>query len=163
MFFYTFKANKKAIIGAALIVAALVVLSFAIPSRPKTADTAAQVSLQAKTNAERLAFIRHFGYDVTNEPVETKFVVIPEQFDDTYLAYNELQQQQGFDLSKLKGKTVKSYSYAVANYPGVEQSEKTIRANLLVDGERIVAADICSVELAGFMHALVNNEATQSG
>ena len=152
MFFYTFKANKKALIGAGLVVLALVILFFVFPSHPKTQSVSAKVKLEASTNAERIAFIENFGYDVIDEPLETRDVIIPEQFDDTYKSYNELQRSQGFDLSKFKGKSVKSFSYAVTNYPGIENSEKTIRANLLVYNSEIIGGDICSVELDGFMH-----------
>ena len=152
MFFYTFKANKKAVIGAGLVVLALIILFFVFPSHPKTESVSAKANIKASTNAERIAFIENFGYDVIDEPLETKDVVIPEQFDDTYKRYNELQLSQGFDLSKYKGKSVKSFSYAVTDYPGIEESEKTIRANLLVYNSEIIGGDICSVELGGFMH-----------
>ena len=152
MFFYTFKANKKAVIGAALVVLALIILFFIFPSHPKTESVSAKANINASTNAERIAFIENFGYDVIDEPLETRDVVIPEQFDNTYKRYNELQLSQGFDLSKFKGKSVKSFSYAVTNYPGIENSEKTVRANLLVYNSEIIGGDICSVELDGFMH-----------
>ena len=152
MFFYTFKANKKAVIGASLVVLALIILFFIFPSHPKTESVSAKANINASTNAERIAFIENFGYDVIDEPLETRDVVIPEQFDNTYKRYNELQLSQGFDLSKFKGKSVKSFSYAVTNYPGIENSEKTVRANLLVYNSEIIGGDICSVELDGFMH-----------
>ena len=152
MFFYTFKANKKAVIGASLVVLALIILFFIFPSHPKTESVSAKANINASTNAERIAFIENFGYDVIEEPLETRDVVIPEQFDNTYKRYNELQLSQGFDLSKFKGKSVKSFSYAVTNYPGIENSEKTVRANLLVYNSEIIGGDICSVELDGFMH-----------
>lgn len=152
MFFYTFKANKKAVIGASLVVLALIILFLVFPSHPKTESVSAKANINASTNAERIAFIANFGYDVIEEPLETRDVVIPEQFDNTYKRYNELQLSQGFDLSKFKGKSVKSFSYAVTNYPGIENSEKTVRANLLVYNSEIIGGDICSVELDGFMH-----------
>ena len=154
MFIYTFKANKRMLIGVGMVLAALLLLFFLIPGSSKQTSAKSLPSLEAKSNQERIAFIRHFGYDVIKEPVETKDVLIPARFDDTYTAYNALQLSQGFDLEKYKGKRVKSYAYAVTNYPGEENSAETIRANLLVYKGRIIAADICSVRLDGFMHAL---------
>ena len=154
MFIYSFKANKKAIIGAALVITALIILAVVIPGQAKQTNSVLKTSLKAENNEQRVAFIRNFGYDVVNEPVETKDIIIPEQFDDTYISYNEMQISQGFDLSKYKGKSAKSYSYAVTNYPGIKDSEKTVRANLIVYNSKIIAGDVCSVELAGFMHAL---------
>ncbi len=153
MFIYSFKANKKTLIGVALVLVALVILAFAVPGHTKQTNTALGVSLKAADNEQRLAFIRFFGYDVVEEPVEIKDIVIPEQFNDTYISYNEIQISQGFDLSKYKGKSAKSYSYAVTNYPGVKDSEKTVRANLIVYKGKIIAGDVCSVKLDGFMHA----------
>lgn len=154
MFIYTFKANKRMLIGLGMVIAALLLLFFLIPGSSKQTAADALPSLAAKSNQERIAFIEHFGYDVIKEPVETKDVIIPVRFDDTYTDYNALQLTQGFDLEKFKGKRVKSYAYAVTNYPGEDNSAQTVRANLLVYNGRIIGADVCSVRLDGFMHAL---------
>lgn len=137
-----------------MVIVALIILAFLIPGRAKQTNSVLGVSVKAQTNEQRLAFIRNFGYDVLNEPVEIKDIIIPEQFNDTYISYNEIQISQGFDLSKYKGKSAKTYAYAVTNYPGVEDSEKTVRANLIVYDSKIIAGDVCSVKLDGFMHAL---------
>ena len=154
MFIYSFKANKKVLLGAALVVLALIVLFFAVPGRAKQTNSVLKVPLKAESNEERIAFIENFGYDVRSEPVEMKDITIPEQFNDTYISYNEIQVAQGFDLSRYKGKQAKSYSYAVTNYPEQQDSERYIRANLIVYDSKIIAADICSVKLDGFMHAI---------
>ncbi|MBQ6381785.1 MAG: DUF4830 domain-containing protein [Clostridia bacterium] len=153
MFIYSFKANKRTIIGALLVLLALVVLSFVVPGRARQTNAVLDVSLKAQSNDQRIAFIRNFGYDVLSEPVEVKDITIPEQFNDTYISYNEIQVSQGFDLSRYKGKQAKSYSYAVTNYPEIKDSEKTVRANLIVYNSKIIAGDVCSVKLDGFMHA----------
>lgn len=152
MFVYSFKANKKTIIGAAFVLTALIVLAFVIPGKAEKVNSTLGVSIGMETNEERIAFLKNFGYDVLSEPREIKDIVIPEEFDETYEQYNNLQKQQGFDLSKYKGKSAKTYSYAVTNYPGIEKSEETIRANMIIVEGKIVAGDICSVKLNGFMH-----------
>ncbi|MBE6818932.1 MAG: DUF4830 domain-containing protein [Ruminococcaceae bacterium] len=153
MFIYSFKANKRTIFGALLVLLALVVLCFAVPGRAKQTNSVLGVSLKGETNQERIAFIEHFGYDIVDEPVEVKDITIPAQFNDTYISYNEIQVSQGFDLNQYKGKQAKSYSYAVKNYPEIKDSEKTVRANLIVYHSKIIAGDVCSVKLDGFMHA----------
>ena len=60
-----------------------------------------------------------------------------------------MQKKQGLDLEKYKGKTAKRYSYVVTNYPGVPEG---VRANMVVYNDKIIAGDICSLELDGFMH-----------
>ena len=153
MFVYSFKANKKTIIGAMLVITALAVLFILLPGRAGQTNAVLNVSLKAQTNQQRIEFLSKFGYDVISEPKQTKDIIIPEQFDDTYNNYNELQKQQGFNLEQYKGKSAKSYSYAVKNYPGIESSENEVRANLLVYNGKIIGGDICSVRLDGFMHA----------
>ena len=110
MFIYSFKANKRTIFGALLVLLALVVLCFAVPGRAKQTNSVLGVSLKGETNQERIAFIEHFGYDIVDEPVEVKDITIPAQFNDTYISYNEIQVSQGFDLNQYKGKQAKSYS-----------------------------------------------------
>ena len=153
MFVYSFKANKKTIIGAALVIIALAVLFIVLPGRAGQTNAILNVSLKAQTNQQRIEFLSKFGYDVISEPKQTKDILIPEQFDDTYNNYNELQKQHGFNLEQYKGKCAKSYSYAVKNYPDIENSENEVRANLIVYNGKIIGGDICSVRLDGFMHA----------
>lgn len=153
MFVYSFKANKKTIIGAVLVITALAVLFIVLPGRAGQTNAILNVSLKAQTNQQRIEFLSKFGYDVISEPKQTKDIIIPEQFDDTYNNYNELQKQQGFNLEGYKGKCAKSYSYAVKNYPDMENSENEVRANLIVYNGKIIGGDICSVRLDGFMHA----------
>lgn len=153
MFVYSFKANKKTIIGAVLVITALAVLFIVLPGRAGQTNAILNVSLKAQTNQQRIEFLSKFGYDVISEPKQTKDIIIPEQFDDTYNNYNELQKQQGFNLESYKGKCAKSYSYAVKNYPDMENSENEVRANLIVYNGKIIGGDICSVRLDGFMHA----------
>ena len=152
MFVYSVKANKKTLIGAAIIVVAFIIIAFLISGRTSTVNAVLDADVKLESNAERVAFLKKFGYDVINEPRETKEIIIPEDFNSTYTQYNELQKKQGFDLSKYKGKVAKSYSYAVKNYPGIEDSEQIIRANMIICGGRLIAGDICSVERNGFMH-----------
>ena len=40
-------------------------------------------------------------------------VKIPREFDGVYGDYNALQEKNGFDLGKYKGKTVRRYTYSL--------------------------------------------------
>lgn len=107
-------------------------------------------SMKAETPEQRIEFFRQFGYEAKEDPVSVKEVVIPEEFDDTYNEYNDLQKSQGLDLTDYKGVRVKSWCYEIINYPGYENSG-TIRGNLLTYGGTVIACDISNVELGGFM------------
>ena len=120
--------------------------------RTVTVGSFSDVSLNAGTNDERKAFFNHFGWEISEDPIEVKETVIPEEFSKSYAEYNELQKKQNFNLEKYRGVRVKSWSYEILNYPGYEQSDGVIRGNLLTCNGKIIGGDICSVELGGFMH-----------
>ena len=105
-----------------------------------------------RTNDDRVAFLKAYGWEVQPDPVAVEDVVIPEDFDDVYARYNELQREQGLDLTKYAGKTVRRYTYTVTNYPGQPEN---VAADLLILKNRVIAADICSTEYRGFMHGLI--------
>mgnify|MGYP003491729371 CR=1 FL=1 len=121
-------------------------------NKTATVGNFTDVPLKAESHNDRKAFFTSFGWEISDEPVEVKETVIPEEFDETYAQYNELQKNQGFNLEKYKNTRVKAWSYEILNYPGYESSNGTIRGNLLVCDGRIIGGDICSVELGGFMH-----------
>ncbi|MBQ9748426.1 MAG: DUF4830 domain-containing protein [Clostridia bacterium] len=100
-------------------------------------------------NSDRLNFISQFGWEVSEEPAETVEVTVPENFDSVYLGYNEMQKEQGLNLSKYKGKTVTRYTYKVTNYPNYEG---TVYLSLLVYKNKIVGGDVCSADVNGFVH-----------
>lgn len=109
-------------------------------------SSTSQVS-DASTNSGRIAFLKSFGWEVSNEPVEVVEVTIPQTFNTVYLNYNSIQKSQGYDLSKYRGQRVKRWTYDVKNYPG----EKNVRANLLVYDGKVIGGDISTVALNGFM------------
>lgn len=119
-----------------------------------------KISLKAETHEDRAAFFGQFGWEISDEPVEVKETVIPEEFDETYTKYNELQKEQNMNLEKYKGSRVKSWSYEILNYPGYEDSPSVIRGNLLTCDGKIIAGDICSTELDGFMHGFERTESS---
>lgn len=51
-----------------------------------------------KNNEDRVSFLSSFGWTVDSEPYEVVEVVIPSEFDEVYKNYNELQEEQGYDL-----------------------------------------------------------------
>lgn len=105
------------------------------------------------TNQAAVNFFKQFGWEVSPEPIETAEITIPTEFNEVYNNYNKLQKKLGLDLSKYKGKTVKRLTYKVLNHP---MSSKTqVRGNILLYNDRVIAGDIMSVELGGFMQSLL--------
>lgn len=153
---FVFSVNSRKLGRAAVPVAAIAacVALFFVFYGKGSADTASAeaLSYKASSKEERLSFISQFGWAVDEEPVEVREVAIPDAFDDVYNNYNELQKQQGLDLSLYCGKRVKRWTYTVTNYPGYPEGDDCVRINLLVFDGRVVGGDVSSVELDGFMH-----------
>ncbi len=108
----------------------------------------------AANNAQRVTFLENFGWDVSDEPIEVCEIILPENFDEVYKRYNELQKTQGLNLEKFKGRRAKRWTYQVLNYP----SDDEVHANVIVCDNKIIAGDICSVALGGFIHGFSADE-----
>ena len=104
-----------------------------------------------QTNEDRRAYLASYGWQVSEEPIAVEELRIPEEFDETYAQYLELQTGQGFDLTPYCGKRVKRYTYAVSNYP---TGETGVQADLLLYRSTVIGGDILSADLGGFIHGL---------
>lgn len=109
-------------------------------------------SLSAVNESDVLSFISTYGWQVDDEPVEVRDVIIPETFDEVYSNYNKIQLEQGFNLEKYAGMRVKRWTYIVRNYPDTTPEDDYIRINVLVSDGKVIGGDVCSVKLDGFMH-----------
>lgn len=151
MFVYSIKSKHVKVALLLLFVIVTVISLFILSRDSAQTGKGDNVTLKASTHEERMAFLSQYGWEIDEEPVEVREVIIPEKFDDTYTAYNEIQKGQGFDLTVYAGMRVKRWTYTVKNYTGYENKE-CIHANILVYDGLVVGGDICSVELDGFMH-----------
>ena len=154
MFVISMKLGKKKLIAiiavAVLLVVGLVWLLMPKDVREDTAPVAKIKTTRIKENADRIAFLNQYGWEVVSEPAEIVEVTVPKEFDDVYENYNQLQKQQDFDLTKYKGKRIKRYTYEVTNYPDADAG--TVVANVLIYKDKVIGGDICSTQLGGFMH-----------
>lgn len=107
-----------------------------------------QAEVKCPSPADAAAWLTEQGWEVDPEPTGQMEVVVPAKFDQLYQSYNDIQKTQGFDLSRYKGETVTKYTFLVKNYP---QEPEGVAANLLVYQGRLIAADLCSLELGGFL------------
>ena len=156
MFVYTLRANTLkffSVIGIALI--ALITLIVFVP-KYETATTSTILAEKekinfdkVKSNEDHIAFLAQYGWETSDTPSEEVTLTIPTEFDKIMKTYNELQKQQGLDLTKYKGKTVSRYTYEITNYPGVSGK---VLANIVVYKNRVIGGDICSTDVNGFIH-----------
>ena len=160
MFIYTVKGqNLKLYFSIFLSVLAVILVTTLIPAGSKTDETLDKVVPVAKeikesdfknikSNEDRIAFLKKYGWEVEKEATLVEQIIIPVNFDPIYKKYNELQIEEGLDLQKYKGKTVKRYTYLVSNY----EYDGTVLANLLIYKNRVIGGDISSTDLDGFVH-----------
>ena len=104
-----------------------------------------------RSNQDRVDYLSAYGWQVSEEPIATQELLIPEEMDDSYTEYLTLQNSQGFDLQKYAGKRVKRYTYEVLNYP---TGETGVQANLLICKNTVVGGEVLSPQLDGFLHGL---------
>lgn len=92
-------------------------------------------------------FISSFGY--TCEEISEDRKRIPFVFSDVYNEYNELQTEQGFDLSKYKGKEIFLYKCCV------KDSEDSSYVTLVVYENLIIGCSVHSELNGGYIKALI--------
>lgn len=144
MMFMTAKVDLKKILFVIGLIA-LVIIG-AIWLLGDTDDAAATAVLGAANNDQRVKYLRDFGWDVTNTPVETGQVKIPEESSEAFDRYCLLQKSNGFDLAPYAGKNVMRYVYQINNYPGATEP---VYATLLVYKNQIIGGDVTDTAAKG--------------
>lgn len=158
MFIYSCKATTLkffGVIGVALIT--LLSLVFLIPDY--SIDTTKEIALMnekisfdnVKNASDAVKFLSQYGWTVIDTPIESCEITIPEEFDKVITSYNEIQKQQGLDLSKYSKKTAQRYTFKVTNYPNYNG---TVYANVITYRGKVIAGDICTADAKGFIHTL---------
>ena len=162
MFIYSVKSTTLkffGIIGIAILT--LVALIFLVPSysNATTKDIATMNENISFSNVKNyndgINFLEQYGWEVNENLIEECDITIPKEFDKVMTTYNEIQKQQGLDLTKYQRKTAKRYTYKVENYP---EYEGTVYANIIVYRDKVIAGDICSADSKGFIHTLSKNK-----
>ncbi|HCA70988.1 MAG TPA: DUF4830 domain-containing protein [Ruminococcaceae bacterium] len=136
--FHGVKRKLFLAVAAAVLVAAIFFLISA---------AGAERGIPGAQNSDRINFLTKCGWQVEQEPLSVRDVAIPATFSKVYQNYNKLNEQAGFDLKKVAGKTCKQYVYRVKNYTGKEE----VHATLLIYKGKIVGGDISTAALDGFM------------
>lgn len=106
---------------------------------------------RASTAEKRVAFLAECGWQVDLSSEQAQEILIPEHFSSVYDQYNQLQLQQGYDLSDYAGRSCTMYTYTVTNYPDKGQ---TVLADLYIYKNQVIGGDVHSTNLDGFMIGL---------
>ncbi len=153
MFVYSLKASTLKFFGIICVaMVALITLIVFIPTYEPGDDiqTGATVNYsKIKTDEDRIAFLKQFGWEVKPAAVEVKETKIPKEFDTVFTTYNEIQKRQGLDLAEYKGKSITRYTYEITNYPDYEG---TVYANVIIYKNKVIGGDVCTADVEGFIH-----------
>lgn len=99
----------------------------------------------------RRAYLTELGWQVSEAPIETLDLQLPETWGETWQDYGALQEEQGFPFRDYSGQAVRRYTYGVANYPHLE---KGVQANLYLCGDVLIGGDIIATGQGGFQTVL---------
>jgi hypothetical protein len=143
MMFMTAKVDLKKILLALGILAGLIAGALWLLGGDEDVSTAAP---SVATNDGRIEFLKSFGWEVAQSPVESSQVKIPKGTNEVFDRYNNLQKSQGYDLSQFAGKNVMRFIYKVTNFPGATEP---VYATLLVYKNQVIGGDITDTAAKG--------------
>ena len=143
------RVRKRNFLGALAVVAVLAFGMILLGGKPAVVQTFLRRSAEVKCGGSEdgAQWLLDQGWETEGAASQME-VLIPGRFDQIYESYNDIQKGQGFDISRYRGETVTKYTYLVKNYPGEPDG---VAANLLVYQGRIIGADLCSLQLGGFL------------
>ena len=157
MMVMTAKVNLKKVLIYLAAAAALILLIVMLAGGGE--DTAPTAAPAIVSNDDRVTFLESFGWDVTNSPVETGQVRIPQDTTEVFSRYNALQKSQGYDLSAFAGKNVMRYVYQVSNYPGATEP---VYATLLVYKDQVIGGDVTDTAATGHIQGFTMPGGTEA-
>ncbi len=152
MIIFTARIPKRRLLAgaSAALCCVFAVLAFALTLGGRAVAASAEVK-NVRDNDDRLAYLNGLGWQVSPQPIATEELLIPEEFDESYTGYLQLQADQGFDLTQYKGRRVKRYTYQLNNYP---TQDEPVQISLLIYKNRVVGGQIQSSS-GSFLHGLV--------
>ena len=111
------------------------------------------------TTEGRAAYLKTLGWEVDPETESFRTVVVPKKLDGIMAQYNKLQLKQGYDLNSHLGESCRQYCYDITNYPG---GQGKVVVSLYLQNGQIIAGDVHSTAVNGFMHGLSRSDADAS-
>ena len=71
--------------------------------------------IQAGQLVERLEYLNKLGYSIDESSEKMNEIYVPSSFNEGFESFNNDLKAQGFDLEKIKGETIKRYTYKAEN------------------------------------------------
>ncbi len=146
----TISKNRKKALRIVLVAAVLLTALILLRGRGKSDGVS--------TPEGRQAFLQQYGWEIDLSSEDQRSVQLPQVLEGMLLRYNELQLKQGYDLTEHLGEVCQQFTYRVLNHPDKDQ---TVLATLYIQGDRVIAGDIHSTALNGFLQGLQNETARE--
>ncbi len=146
----TISKNRKKALRIVLVAAVLFTALILLRGRGKSDGVS--------TPEGRQAFLQQYGWEIDLSSEDQRSVQLPQVLEGMLLRYNELQLKQGYDLTEHLGEVCQQFTYRVLNHPDKDQ---TVLATLYIQGDRVIAGDIHSTALNGFLQGLQNETARE--
>ena len=149
------KTYKKRLLAAAAVMLSAVIAggiltAFVLSANKEITIGKTTVSREIGSVADAAAVMHELGAVVPESSIIVRNVTIPEEFDDVYSAYNELQKECGLDLYPCRGREALLYCGRVCAASGNDAYVMT----LVVCGNRLVGGDISDEKAGGNTHSL---------
>ncbi len=154
MFICTLKFDRKkvsfCVVMVGLILIGIILLAGAHSQKTAAAAESIEPNGIVKNEKARVAYLAACGWTVETPALREESAVIPRSFSSVFESYNDLQKQQGFDLSHYCGMEVELFTYRVLD----SELGENVLAVLYVYDNRVIGGDIHSTALDGFMRPL---------
>lgn len=111
-----------------------------------TADEVGKYSTAAGDTKAQVKFLSQFGIKIDKNTKKTDTVTIPENFNEVYEDYNNLQIEAGLDLKPFRGEQVSRVVYKINKKEGY--------ATLLIFKGRVIGGHLSTGEYGDGYEAL---------
>ncbi len=111
------------------------------------------------TTEGRVAYCQSLGWEVDPDSESFRTVLVPQKLEGIMAQYNKIQLRQGYDLGAHLGESCKQYCYEITNYPG---GKGRVIISLYIQDGKVIAGDVHSTAVNGFMHGLSRAESSAS-
>ncbi len=131
------KRNLRRVVAVALVGAAVCGLWFARQYYKNNAQGGASSIVQVTTTEDIQTYFTGYGITIDQATLSADKVQVPTTWDDSFVAFNEVVAQSGYDLSAVKGEAIEKW---VAEIPAQSTGEETQYGVILLQDSNIVGA-----------------------
>ena len=135
-----------------LLICGLILLLFFTAKNVFGKDTGPDLN----TTEGREAYLNALGWEIDRDSESFRSVAVPQKLEGIMAQYNKMQLKQGFDLNKHLGQSCRQYCYDITNYG---DADGRVIASLYIQDGILIAGDIHSTAVNGFMHGLTRETA----